>query len=229
MRRVACGIALLFCWTGLATAGQHTLQGRRLDVALRLLQQAGLQIVFSSEIVTPGMRVVSEPHPGTPRQQLDELLAPHGLKADQGPGGVIMVVRNPAATATEAAAKSNPSAGPPFDGHAGRENSSPEPAGYTDNVIVKAARGDRVDIGVSGTTIDGNALHASSSVLQIDALAAVHTMPRVDAVDDFRGDFSVRGSPYRQIGVVIDGVATPLLQHTVLRSPRRRLAVHVRQ
>ena len=82
-------------------------------------------------------------------------------------------------------------------------------------MIVKAARGDRVDIGVSGTTIDGSALHASRSVLQSDGLDAVHAMPRVVAVDDFRGDFSVRGSPYRQIGVVIDGVATPWLQHTV--------------
>jgi hypothetical protein len=49
----------------------------------------------------------------------------------------------------------------------------------------------------------------------MDGLAAVHAMPRVTAVDDFRSDFSVRGSPYRQIGIVIDGVATPWLQHTV--------------
>ena len=40
-------------------------------------------------------------------------------------------------------------------------------------------------------------------------------MPGVAAVDDFRTDFSVRGSPYRQIGVVVDGVATHWLQHSV--------------
>jgi hypothetical protein len=40
-------------------------------------------------------------------------------------------------------------------------------------------------------------------------------MPRVSALDDFRSDFSVRGSPYRQIGIVVDGIATPWLQHTV--------------
>ena len=40
-------------------------------------------------------------------------------------------------------------------------------------------------------------------------------MPRVAGANDFRSEFSVRGSPYRQIGVVIDGVATPWLQHTV--------------
>jgi hypothetical protein len=47
-----------------------------------------------------------------------------------------------------------------------------------------------------------------------DPLRAIHTLPRVAASDDFKSEFSVRGSPYRHLGVVIDGVATPWLQHT---------------
>ena len=58
-------------------------------------------------------------------------------------------------------------------------------------------------------------MDTASSVLSGDGLDAVQAMPRVAGADDFRSEFSVRGSPYRQIGVVIDGVATPWLQHTV--------------
>jgi hypothetical protein len=68
-------------------------EGRRLADALQALQARGLRIVFSTEIVTPGMRVVAEPHAKVEREMLDELLAPHGLKAEGGPGVVILVVR----------------------------------------------------------------------------------------------------------------------------------------
>jgi hypothetical protein len=44
-------------------------------------------------------------------------------------------------------------------------------------------------------------------------------MPGVAAFDDYRGEFSVRGSPYRQVGVVIDGVPTHWLQHAVYGRP----------
>ena len=93
MHQVARVVALVLCCAGAAAADQQTFQGRRLDEALRLLQQAGLPIVFSSGIVTPTMRVGAEPRATTPRQQLDDLLEPHGLKATEGPGGVILVVR----------------------------------------------------------------------------------------------------------------------------------------
>ena len=42
----------------------------------------------------------------------------------------------------------------------------------------------------------------------------MQTLPGVAATDDFRAEFSVRGSPYRHLGVIIDGVATPWLRHT---------------
>ena len=67
----------------------------------------------------------------------------------------------------------------------------------------------------SETRLTGTAVNTASSVLSGDGLDAVQAMPRVAGANDFRSEFSVRGSPYRQIGVVIDGVATPWLQHTV--------------
>ena len=93
MRHVLYGVAVLLCFTSLAYPGQHSFQGGLLEDALRVLQRAGLPLVFSSEIVTPSMRVVAEPRGTTPRQQLDQLLEPHGLKAKAGPGGVILIVR----------------------------------------------------------------------------------------------------------------------------------------
>ncbi len=208
MSRIARSLAVMLCVATCATAAQHAFRGRSLDEALRLLQQDGLPIVFSSEIVTPAMRVVAEPRAAAARQQLDELLAPHGLKAEPGPGRIILVVRDRQARGlaqSARAASQRQGSGSPVAG---------SPTGYADRVTVFGSR-EQMDRGVSETTADSRALQLAGSPLQSDALEAIHAMPRVIAVDDYHGDFSVRGSPYRQIGIVIDGVPTEWLQHTV--------------
>jgi hypothetical protein len=203
---VASVVALLLCGGGAATAGPHTFRGRRLDDALRLLQHDGLPIVFSSEIVTPRMRVTAEPRATNPRQQLDEILAPNGLNAEPGPGGVILVVRSHVAssmpTPAEAVGRRH------AHGAAASAPAGASPASYTDHVTVSSTGDQAASLGVSETTLDHAALQESAGVPEADGMAAVHAMPRVSAVDDFRSDFSVRGSPYRQIGIVIDGVPT---------------------
>lgn len=73
--------------------------GRTLPEALALLQADGLRIVYSSAVVTPAMVVESEPVGDQPRAILEQILAPHGLMARDGPGGTILIVRAPAATA----------------------------------------------------------------------------------------------------------------------------------
>jgi len=67
--------------------------GRSLADVLRGLQSLGLQVVFSSELVRPEMRVQSEPASTTPRKILDEVLEPHGLRATAGPKDTWLVVR----------------------------------------------------------------------------------------------------------------------------------------
>jgi len=52
-------------------------------------------------------------------------------------------------------------------------------------------------------------------VLTDDPLRAVQVLPGVTTGDDFRSEFSVRGSDYRHIGISLDGVFTPVLLHTV--------------
>jgi hypothetical protein len=85
----------------LASTGPLVAQGqnarpradRPLADVLRDLQRDGLPIVFSSEVVRPSMRVVSEPQSVDPRRLLDELLQAHGLEARPGPRGVLVIAR----------------------------------------------------------------------------------------------------------------------------------------
>jgi len=66
--------------------------GRPLGDVLRELQATGLNIVFSSEIVRPAMKILTEPKAVQPRMILDEILRPHGLQVRSGPGGALLVV-----------------------------------------------------------------------------------------------------------------------------------------
>ena len=90
-------LLILGCAATLAAAqsASDTLAGRRLSEALQMLQASGLHIVFTSELVTPDMRVRREPKAKTPRDQLDELLDPHGLGTKDGADDTIVVVRKP--------------------------------------------------------------------------------------------------------------------------------------
>ena len=77
------------------------LEGMTLAKALRSLQSEGLRIVFTTEVVRSDMRVEAEPTATDPRAILDEILAPHGLTIDTGPGDSLIVVRDPDPPPTE--------------------------------------------------------------------------------------------------------------------------------
>ena len=210
-------VALFLCGVAGAAAApeQQTLHGRRLDEALRLLQQRGLRIVFSTELVTPDMRVLAEPRATTLRQQLDELLEAHGLRAEPGPAGVIQIVRashGPRLGATKKPVTGTIRAVP--RGNGPRAAAQPMDA-YAERVTVTASRITRADHGATEETFDVRGLQAGTAVLQDDGLQAIHAWPRVAAADDFRSEFSVRSSPARQVAIVIDGVSTPWLEHAM--------------
>ncbi|HEY6362828.1 MAG TPA: TonB-dependent receptor [Vicinamibacterales bacterium] len=82
--------------------------GRLLADVLRELQVSGLKIVFSSSLVRPDARVLAEPRARAPRRILDEILRPHGLEAQAGDAGRLLIVRSARSggrrQATEAAA-----------------------------------------------------------------------------------------------------------------------------
>lgn len=79
--------------------------GDSLAEALTELQRQGIRIVFTSGLVRPEMKVAaSDLRAGRDLQQtLDALLAPHGLKAQPGPGVSLTVVRRSPAEAAPGA------------------------------------------------------------------------------------------------------------------------------
>ncbi|HVR96433.1 MAG TPA: TonB-dependent receptor [Thermoanaerobaculia bacterium] len=83
----------------LAAAPEPRYAGRPLEEALLDLRAQGLKLLFTSNVVRPDMRVESEPAATTPRQVLEEILAPHGLTVQDGPNGVVVVVPRPAGPA----------------------------------------------------------------------------------------------------------------------------------
>ena len=56
-------------------------------------------------------------------------------------------------------------------------------------------------------------------------MRVVHALPRVTALDDFRSEFTVRGSALRHIGLVIDGVPAPWLQHSAGQGAKASLSM----
>src|SRR5262245_25243179 len=68
------------------------LTGRSLSDALRLLQQRGWPVVFSSRLVRDSMRVEVEPTGEGRRALLDDLLRPHGLAVRDGAHDRLVVV-----------------------------------------------------------------------------------------------------------------------------------------
>ena len=87
------------------------------------------------------------------------------------------------------------------------------PVIHRERVTVTPAASDRVVLGGREIRLGRRELTEMGALLTDDPLRSVRALPRVAATDDFRTDFSVRGSPYRHLGVVVDGVATPWLRH----------------
>ena len=73
----------------------RTYAGRAVADVLRELQATHLKIIFSSERVPPALRVVKEPRGTDPRDIALQILEPHGLTLQQGPGGTFIVVARP--------------------------------------------------------------------------------------------------------------------------------------
>jgi hypothetical protein len=86
---------------------------------------------------------------------------------------------------------------------------------YRESVSVGATSEASTLEALSQNVLGSAALQDLRGVVTDDPLRAVQSLPGVATGDDLRSDFSVRGSAFRQTGVVIDGTATALLLHTV--------------
>ncbi len=98
---LVCALILAVLPNGLLVADESaSYVGLPLAEALRDLESRGLEIFFSSNLVRADMLVAVEPTASEPRQILDQILDPHGLMAEAGPGGRLVVVSAPAKPAS---------------------------------------------------------------------------------------------------------------------------------
>jgi hypothetical protein len=77
----------------LIAAAERRYAGRPLVDALRGLESQGLRLIYSDDVVPAQAIVKEEPRASDARKVLDELLAPHSLRATAGPRGTLLIVR----------------------------------------------------------------------------------------------------------------------------------------
>ena len=94
---VAAALSLLSATTG---ALAFEFSGAGMDAALAELQARGLPILYSSDLIKPGMRVTRAPIADAPRAILEEIVALHGISVAEGPGGMLLLVRERRAQAS---------------------------------------------------------------------------------------------------------------------------------
>jgi outer membrane receptor protein involved in Fe transport len=103
--QVAAAVSLLAATTD---ALAFEFAGTSMDAALMELQARGLPILYSSDLVKPDMRVTDAPTAESPRAILAEIVAPHGIAVVEGPGGLLLLVRDHHAKRTTAIAPPQP-------------------------------------------------------------------------------------------------------------------------
>ena len=87
---------------------------------------------------------------------------------------------------------------------------------YQEAVTVGAEAVRTVEPGVASQMELGSAaLQDLRGIATDDPMRAMQTLPGAATGDDFQAEFSVRGSAFRHVGVVIDGVAAPMMMHAV--------------
>ncbi|MEO6222966.1 MAG: TonB-dependent receptor [Vicinamibacterales bacterium] len=87
---------------------------------------------------------------------------------------------------------------------------------YQEAVTVGAETTPVRDPGVASQIELGSAaLQDLRGIATDDPMRAMQTLPGVATGDDFQAEFSVRGSAFRHVGIMIDGVQAPLLMHAV--------------
>jgi len=78
---------------GIAMADPGDWQGRRLSEFLDRLNEQGLHIIYTSDLVTDDMLLANEPDAGDPKAALADALRPFGLRSTDGPAGSLLIVR----------------------------------------------------------------------------------------------------------------------------------------
>ena len=95
MRCVAAVACALIALRAASAAAEPPYRGRSLSDVLNDIGTSSMRLVYSSEVVPARLRVAVEPTAAAGPALLEELLAPHGLRAEHVGGMVYAVVRRP--------------------------------------------------------------------------------------------------------------------------------------
>jgi outer membrane receptor protein involved in Fe transport len=163
-----------------------------LEQAFEQLEQQGLKILYSSDLVKPWMRVKGEPVGAAPRAVLLELIAPFSISAVDGPNGIVLLTR---AKRSRAFASRVP------------EDRVPVLEGSADlaEIIVSASRYHLLQVPAPGMTVFEHDALEMIPTLSDDPLRALSHLPGVTR-DDFSAKVNVRGGGTEETLVRFDGI-----------------------
>jgi len=161
--------------------------GRPLIDALRDLEQRGLHLIYSSEVIQLDMTVREEPRATEPRAILDELLRQHRLRAIAGPKGTLLIVRDesqPQRRAAEPAAIGMPVA--------------------VDQIVVTPSR-----FSLLSEQPEERQFMSREDVRTLphfgdDVYRAINRVPGA-ASNDVSASFNIRGGAQNEVEVLLDG------------------------
>ncbi|HKO55444.1 MAG TPA: TonB-dependent receptor [Thermoanaerobaculia bacterium] len=186
--------ALLFLLLILiAAAAQARYAGRPLAEALRDLEQRGLRLIYSSDVITPDLIVKNEPAAGAPRQVLEQLLREHRLRAIDGPKETVVIVRDTETRNDQVWRASSP-----------QELARDLPVTLEEIVVTPS------HFGMLGSEPERRQFLSREEVRQMphfsdDIYRAIGRVPG-SAQDDISARFHLRGGEQDEVQVLLDGV-----------------------
>src|SRR5262245_32647118 len=86
---------------------------------------------------------------------------------------------------------------------------------YTERLTVSGSLKAESDSVPGSTSLYGRELENLRGAVLDDPLRALQSLPAATATDDFYSQFAVRGNPFHYVGMVVDGVPTQYLLHSV--------------
>lgn len=193
---------------GQAEAGARTYVNRRVADVLQELQTPEIRIIFSSELVPLTLRVKAEPRAADTQTLARQILAPHGLTLQAGPGGTFVVVIAP--RARPAPPRRSPAAakGP-------ETPQAPPPEVMPDASASRLRLEEHIDVtnrpGVVTSTpgvyaVESRTLRETAGGLE-NVLQLLPLLPGAAATNDDDGKVAVRGAGPEHNLVLFDGVA----------------------
>jgi TonB-dependent receptor-like protein len=195
-------LAVLLGATAVSFGGQvqaRSYIGRAVADVLRELQATHLKIIFSSERVPPALRVVKEPRGRDPRDIALQILEPHGLTLQQGPGGTFIVVARP--PRREETRKPPPPKREPTQSPAPGDV---DPVRIAEHVEV-SDRTTESGVNPRAYAVDPLEVREMAGGLE-NVLQSLQVQPGVAGTNDEDGKLAVRGGGPEHNLIVLDGV-----------------------